>query len=125
MEVCDGVQSRLVTQDIFGFLEQALADDSIIDSTELPFDFAGGFVGYFGYERMALTAGVTGKPSRHPDACWIEADSFLAIDHLEQRSYLVYIDADLLVVTAWLDEMTARSHGNIDRRYGQTGGTGN
>jgi para-aminobenzoate synthetase len=60
-----------------------------ISGPPLPFDFAGGYVGWLGYELKADC----GAPGRHqaptPDACWLFADRLVAIDHLEQRTYLL------------------------------------
>ncbi|MEV7085652.1 aminodeoxychorismate synthase component I [Streptomyces sp. NPDC093085] len=57
----------------------------------LPFDFTGGYVGYFGYELKAdLGAGRTHR-SRTPDAVWLQADRFIAVDHAENRTYAVAV----------------------------------
>ena len=57
--------------------------------TPLPFDFAGGYVGYFGYEMKADC----GHPHHHtastPDAVWLRIDRFLAIDHTAGHTYVV------------------------------------
>lgn len=60
-----------------------------IDAPALPFDFTGGYIGYFGYELKADC----GSPNRHrartPDAVWLFADRFLAVDHFQNRTYLL------------------------------------
>ncbi|MCE5288726.1 MAG: aminodeoxychorismate synthase component I [Nocardiaceae bacterium] len=65
-----------------------------VQSPDLPFDFTGGFVGYFGYEMKAAF----GYPNRHrsfvPDAGWISADRYIAIDHVGRRTYTLSVDPD-------------------------------
>jgi para-aminobenzoate synthetase len=65
---------------------------------ELPFDFTGGYVGYFGYELKADLGARRAHPSKAPDAVWLQADRFIAVDHAEDRTYVVAVceqrDAD-------------------------------
>lgn len=60
-----------------------------VHAPELPFDFVGGYVGYFGYELKAEC----GSPNRHvaetPDAIWSFADRFVVVDHEQGTGYLV------------------------------------
>ena len=75
---------------IFEALERRLG--GAVDGAEnLPFDLAGGYVGYFGYE-LKVTGG---SPNVHraetPDAVWLRADRFIAIDHLEGHTYVVAV----------------------------------
>ncbi|MEU0846250.1 aminodeoxychorismate synthase component I [Streptomyces sp. NPDC005962] len=60
-------------------------------SGELPFDFTGGYVGYFGYELKADLGGRRAHRSRTPDAVWLQADRFVAVDHSENRTYVVAV----------------------------------
>ncbi|GAB3693715.1 aminodeoxychorismate synthase component I [Saccharopolyspora tripterygii] len=81
-----------------------------VEAPPLPFDFTGGYVGYFGYELKADC----GSPNRHrspsPDAAWIFADRFLAVDHREQRTYLVALSEgeDRSAAVDWLADTAAR-----------------
>ncbi|WP_190124198.1 aminodeoxychorismate synthase component I [Streptomyces inusitatus] len=78
------------TQDgtIFDVLERRLAERRLTDPG-LPFDFTGGYVGYFGYELK----GDLGSPGRHraetPDAAWIFADRLIAVDHQHDLTHVV------------------------------------
>ncbi|WP_406693093.1 aminodeoxychorismate synthase component I [Saccharopolyspora sp. ID03-671] len=77
--------------------------DREIEAPPLPFDFTGGYVGYFGYELKADC----GSPNRHrspaPDAVWIFADRFVAVDHLRGRTYLVALsEGDRAEAVDWL-----------------------
>ncbi|MFE5736752.1 aminodeoxychorismate synthase component I [Streptomyces celluloflavus] len=58
---------------------------------ELPFDFTGGYVGYFGYELKADLGARRAHPSKAPDAVWLQADRFIAVDHAEDRTYVVAV----------------------------------
>ncbi|MEV4646752.1 aminodeoxychorismate synthase component I [Saccharopolyspora sp. NPDC049357] len=81
-----------------------------IEAPPLPFDFTGGYVGYFGYELKADC----GSPNRHrsptPDAVWIFADRFVAVDHQQQRTYLVALSEgeDRSGAVDWLADTAAR-----------------
>ena len=59
------------------------------DAPDLPFDFTGGYVGYFGYELRPTAAAQLAHRRRNPDAAWLFADRLVAVDHEERRTYLV------------------------------------
>ncbi|MFI6930094.1 aminodeoxychorismate synthase component I [Streptomyces sp. NPDC050287] len=88
-----GRPPRKVTASVFDYLKRQLANRRV-DATGLPFDFTGGYVGYFGYETKADC----GSPNRHsselPDACWLFADRLIAVDHQEGFTYLVCVAED-------------------------------
>lgn len=69
----------------------------------LPFDFAGGYVGYLGYELKADCGTTNTHTSPHPDAVWLRCDRFVAIDHHHDRTYLVCAD-DEPDGQAWLEQ---------------------
>jgi para-aminobenzoate synthetase len=77
-----------VAGDIFKLLDQRLVERRI-ESSEFPFNFNCGYVGFLGYELKALC----GSPNRHesetPDSIWIFADRLICVDHLEQSTYLL------------------------------------
>ena len=85
----DVVQVR--DENIFDYLRDQLPDMSPAGPT-LPFDFAGGFVGYFGYELKRELDGAHAHDAATPDAMWILADRFLAFDHAEQQVWIVCLD---------------------------------
>lgn len=88
-----GRPPRKVRASVFDYLKRQLANRRV-DATGLPFDFTGGYVGYFGYELKADC----GSPNRHraetPDACWLFADRLIAIDHQEGFTYAVCLAED-------------------------------
>ncbi|WP_189134685.1 aminodeoxychorismate synthase component I [Wenjunlia tyrosinilytica] len=101
-----GQPVRRVRGSVFDYLKRQLAQREV-DASELPFDFTGGYVGYFGYELKADC----GSPNRHraetPDACWLFADRLIAVDHQEGATYAVCVAEDtprgLREATDWLD----------------------
>lgn len=58
-------------------------------ATGLPFAFAGGYVGYFGYELKVDCGARAAHSSETPDAVWLRCDRFVAVDHTEHRTYAV------------------------------------
>ncbi|MER5212270.1 aminodeoxychorismate synthase component I [Streptomyces sp. NPDC002838] len=88
-----GRPPRKVRASVFDYLKRQLANRRV-DADGLPFDFTGGYVGYFGYETKADC----GSPNRHrselPDACWLFADRLIAVDHQEGFTYAVCLAED-------------------------------
>ncbi|GHH85785.1 aminodeoxychorismate synthase component I [Streptomyces capitiformicae] len=107
----EGRPTRKVQASVFDYLKRQLASRKI-DASSLPFDFTGGYVGYFGYELKADT----GSPNRHtaetPDACWLFADRLIAVDHEEGATYAVCLAEDTPAAARqaadWLDTATAQ-----------------
>ncbi|QIS10668.1 aminodeoxychorismate synthase component I [Nocardia arthritidis] len=56
---------------------------------ELPFDFAGGYVGYLGYEVKADCGARAAHRAPTPDAQWIFADRLVVVDHVARRTHLL------------------------------------
>ncbi|MFE4057719.1 gamma-glutamyl-gamma-aminobutyrate hydrolase family protein, partial [Streptomyces sp. NPDC059096] len=85
-----GRADRRVRGSVFDHLRRQLALRAV-DAPGPPFDFTGGYVGYFGYERKAEC----GSPSRHraetPDACRLFADRIVAVDHQEGATYALVL----------------------------------
>jgi para-aminobenzoate synthetase len=88
-----GRPTRKVAASVFDYLGRQLTSRRV-DGAGLPFDFTGGYVGYFGYEMKADC----GSPNRHtsdvPDACWLFADRLIAVDHLKRFTYAVCLAED-------------------------------
>ncbi|MFW6639896.1 aminodeoxychorismate synthase component I [Nocardiopsis algeriensis] len=113
-----GEQPRSVPGSVFDYLERRLHERRV-DMPDLPFDLTCGYVGYFGYEMKADC----GSPNRHrspgDDAAWLFADRFVAIDHLEDTTYLVAMSdgsPDLVAsASAWLEETAAAVQSLIGR----------
>lgn len=85
-----GDNTSQYTISIFDYLKHRLENIEILAPKAIPFDFHGGFIGYFGYELNQETASITNaKRSQLPDAQWLFLDRFLVLDHQEQVCYLV------------------------------------
>lgn len=92
-------------ENIFDYLHRTL-DDLYLSSPALPFDFNGGYVGYFGYALKQQDTSDDVHRSRHPDAQFVFADRFIAFDHVEHTTFLVCLARpdEQAAATAWLDE---------------------
>ncbi|MVU83389.1 aminodeoxychorismate synthase component I [Nocardia sp. ET3-3] len=60
-----------------------------IDFPDVPFDFAGGYVGYLGYEMKADCGALAVHRAPTPDAQWIFADRLIVVDHEAGRTHLL------------------------------------
>ncbi|CAM4130360.1 aminodeoxychorismate synthase component I [Nocardia ninae] len=60
-----------------------------LELPDLPFDFAGGYVGYLGYEVKADCGGQAAHRAPTPDAQWIFADRIVVVDHVGGRTHLL------------------------------------
>ena len=79
-------------EDVFSYLQRQLQKNYI--TSNLPFDFIGGYVGYFGYELQ--------------NSMWFFVDKFLAFDHLEKEIYAVYVTANKEKADQWFTDYEER-----------------
>ncbi|WP_258198865.1 aminodeoxychorismate synthase component I [Streptomyces sp. A244] len=84
---------RRVRASVFDYLKRQLTNRRV-DATGLPFDFTGGYVGYFGYEMKADCGSANRHRSPTPDAAWLFADRVIAVDHEEGFTYVVCLAED-------------------------------
>ncbi len=108
----EGRPTRKVRASVFDYLKRQLTNRQV-DATGLPFDFTGGYVGYFGYETKAdCTASPNAHRAKTPDACWLFADRLIAVDHQEGFTYAVCVAEDThqatLEAADWLDSALAQ-----------------
>ncbi|MFC3978609.1 aminodeoxychorismate synthase component I [Streptosporangium jomthongense] len=109
----DGTTSSLPGS-VYDVLARRLAERALGDDPGLPFDLDGGYVGYLGYEMKAESFGSSGAAAHRsdlPDAVWISATRFVAIDHLAGRTYVVALAGpgpeDALEADRWADLVAA------------------
>ncbi|WP_246111909.1 aminodeoxychorismate synthase component I [Streptomyces hawaiiensis] len=88
-----GRPMRRVRASVFDYLKRQLSNRRV-DATGLPFDFTGGYVGYFGYEMKADCGSSNRHRSPAPDAAWLFADRVIAVDHEAGYTYAVCLAED-------------------------------
>lgn len=98
-------EQQQVNADLFEYLDRRLVERGS-EPTDLP--FAGGWVGYLGYELKADCGGCVSHSSALPDAQLMFADRYLAFDHLERRTYAVALRMSDNSSNEWFDEVTGR-----------------
>jgi para-aminobenzoate synthetase len=100
---------------IFEYLARNVADG--ID-TPPPCAFAGGFIGWLGYELRNEAGSATRRRANTPDALFIRTDRFIAVDHRERTAYVVAVadPEDSVDAEAWIEAMVARLDDVSDRR---------
>ena len=101
----DGIQ-ELTSEELFPYIKERLAGRRIT-GPELPFDFDGGFVGYFGYELKAICGARSARKTSHPDCYAMLTTRFVALDHLSGEMYLVFIGEPgaECEASAWFDRI--------------------
>ncbi|MEX0732171.1 MAG: aminodeoxychorismate synthase component I [Aquisalimonadaceae bacterium] len=97
------------------FLDQLAAalNVELRGGEDLPIPFLGGWVGFLGYELKALCGARAAHASPYPDAVWLRAERFIAVDHQLSRAYLICLgepgeDAE---AQHWLTSMEQRING--------------
>src|SRR5918998_605692 len=80
----------LETGTIFDALDRR-TNRQVLGAQDLPFDLNGGYVGYFGYELKADVGSPSVHRARTPDAMWIRASKFVAVDHAQHQTYVVAV----------------------------------
>jgi len=96
----------VVNESIFDHLKAALSGVRV-DTSDLPFDFCGGYVGYFGYELKGECGGQYRHDSELPDALFIRVSRFVAFDHATAECYVVAVGGAVDDLK-WIDMTAAR-----------------
>ncbi|RSM47541.1 aminodeoxychorismate synthase component I [Actinoplanes sp. ATCC 53533] len=94
-----GQLSSLIAGNAFDYLQRELARRRV-DDPSLPFDFTGGYVGYFGYEMKAECGAVNRHRAATPDASWLFADRLVVVDHQEHVTYVLCLAEDTPAASA-------------------------
>lgn len=101
---------RTVPGTVFDYLSEQL-DQRRCALPDVPFDFTGGYVGYFGYEMKGECGGSVEHRSPAPDAQWLFADRVIVVDHHNERTHLLALDdsteAARRASRGWLRETAA------------------
>jgi para-aminobenzoate synthetase len=75
---------------IFDFLRDAISSQPAA-SPDLPFEFCGGFIGYFGYEMKGECGGGYRHESDLPDAWFLRVSRFIAFDNQSSQCFVVAV----------------------------------
>jgi para-aminobenzoate synthetase len=110
LEISDHTGAHIRNIGIFEYLEQI--EPSRPEPTP-PCPFVGGYVGWFGYELRNDCGSPTSRSAATPDAMFIHSDRFIAVDHVEKKTYIIAIDEPSHAERAkkWID----RTIGVIER----------
>ncbi|WP_067823841.1 aminodeoxychorismate synthase [Nocardia inohanensis] len=110
VSVTSAAGERTVPGTVLDYLSGELSRRDI-EFPDVPFDFAGGYVGYLGYEMKADCGAATAHRAPAPDAQWVFADRLVVVDHEAGRTHLLALaepSADSLAAAQdWLN--TTRS----------------
>jgi para-aminobenzoate synthetase len=87
----NGVTNTMHVPSLFDLLKNRLATRKVDCDVELPFGFDMGYVGVFGYELKGETIGTKAYDSTSHDAAFIFATRLVVLDHLERKTYLLYL----------------------------------
>ncbi len=84
--------ARVLNTGIFEYLRGQL-EDVEIEPVDLPFQFRGGFVGYFGYELKGECGASVRHQSELPDAAFLRVSRFVAFDHERREWWVVGLES--------------------------------
>jgi para-aminobenzoate synthetase len=104
----EGTETVTFAESIFSYLER---NRDGRPARVPPIPFAGGYVGWFGYELHGeCSPPIPTYSSNVPDAFFIRPCRFLAIDHLEERLYVITLApiGRLNEVAGWVNATIAR-----------------
>lgn len=86
----DAIGRRTENVDIFEYLQREHPNRP---QSAPPCPFVGGHVGWFGYELRHDCGSPAARQAATPDALWIRADRFIAVNHRDGKAYLCAIDS--------------------------------
>jgi para-aminobenzoate synthetase len=106
IEISDRTGTHIRHTGIFEYLERI--EPSRPEPTP-PCPFVGGYVGWFGYELRNDCGSPTSRRAATPDAMFIYSDRFVAVDHVEKKTYILAIDEPSNADRAkkWIDHTIA------------------
>ncbi|MFD0415273.1 aminodeoxychorismate synthase component I [Streptomyces sp. NPDC127108] len=115
--VRDATGERTEDGTIFEVLQDRLRARPV-GAADLPFDLNGGYVGYFGYELKAECGSPNVHRAETPDAVWMFADRLLAVDHQEDRTYVLALSGpgpdEAAPARSWVARTARRARGLPD-----------
>ncbi|MGZ3811234.1 MAG: aminodeoxychorismate synthase component I [Mucilaginibacter sp.] len=91
LSIVENGKVSVFKKDIFEYLADEVDNNLVEPLTQFPFNFNGGFIGYFGYELKSELGFKTSHNSSVADAALLFSTRFLVIDHKENKIYIVAI----------------------------------
>ncbi|KJC38700.1 aminodeoxychorismate synthase component I [Bradyrhizobium sp. LTSP857] len=106
IEISDRTGNHIKHTGIFEYLERI---EPSRPEPAPPCPFVGGYVGWFGYELRNDSGSPTDRSAATPDAMFIYSDRFIAVDHVEKKTYVLAIDEPSNADRAkkWIDHTIA------------------
>lgn len=107
LSILERGQTSVFEQDLFEFLAKEVENFPGKMPSLFPFNFNGGYIGYFGYELKSELGFKASHNSEVPDAALLFSNRFLVIDHKENKVYIIAIakeDQELDLVRSWVNE---------------------
>jgi para-aminobenzoate synthetase len=106
LEISDRSGTHIRHTGIFEYLERT---EPSRPEPAPPCPFVGGYVGWFGYELRNDCGSPTSRRAATPDAMFIRSDRFIAVDHVEKKTYVLAIDEPSNADRAkkWIDHTIA------------------
>ena len=106
IEISDRTGNHIRHTGIFEYLERI---EPSRPEPAPPCPFVGGYVGWFGYELRNDSGSPTDRSAATPDAMFIYSDRFIAVDHVEKKTYVLAIDEPSNADRAkkWIDHTIA------------------
>jgi para-aminobenzoate synthetase len=100
-------RTEIHTGSLFDYLEADKTAISIVNHTQYPCPFKGGYVGYFGYELKSECGGAFAHQSKYDDGTFLFSDRFVAFDLANSRTWLVCLHAhgSQTEAEAWFDQV--------------------
>lgn len=92
LSITDGCGTRVLSKSVFDYFTEELTQSSRNGENVPPCPFTGGYIGWLGYEMRHECGAPTRQKGSVPDALFIKVDRFVAVDHLERRTFIVAID---------------------------------
>jgi len=107
LDIADAQGTRTEHRSVFDYLDEQKFEKP---QPAAPCPFAGGHVGWFGYELRNECDSPGSREAATPDALFVRADRFVAIDHLSGRTYVVAINdaGDLADAEEWVSDTAGR-----------------
>jgi para-aminobenzoate synthetase len=104
-------KTEVFKRDLFEYLSEELDHKRTQPLTQFPFNFNGGYIGYFGYELKSELGFKTSHNAEVPDAALVFSTRFLVLDHKENKIFIVALaqgEEGAAEIQQWVDGIAER-----------------